>query len=63
MLLQPRLVALAPAVLLLVVSTAQPTGQARAEEPDADPELQADDDADDDEPPSEERPVDEVKSG
>jgi len=56
MMLHPRIASLALAALLLVVSTALPSGQARAEEPNPDPELQADD-----EPPSEERPVDEVE--
>ena len=51
-----RIAALAFAALLLVLSNAMPAGQALAEEPDPDPELQADDATDDDDPP-----VDEVE--
>jgi hypothetical protein len=44
-----RIAALALAALLLVLATTQPAGLARAEEPDPDPELHADDDPDESE--------------
>ncbi len=53
-----RTAALALAALLLVFAIRQPVGEALAEEPDPDPELQADDAAEDEEPPVEEEPVD-----
>src|SRR5688572_8852006 len=62
MLLQGRIAALALAALLLMPSTEPHFGQALAEEPDPDPELQTDDapdDADEDEePPIDEPPAD-----
>jgi hypothetical protein len=58
MLLHGRIAAVALAMLLLIPSTELPFGQAHAEEPDPDPELQADDAEDDEEPPIEEPPAD-----
>ena len=59
MTLHDRTVALALAALLLVLSPEQRVGQALAEEPDPDPELQSDDAADG-EPPIEDASLDKV---
>jgi len=53
-----RTAALALAALLLVFAIRLPVGEALAEEPDPDPELQADDATEEEEPPVEEEPVD-----
>lgn len=58
MTLHGRIAVLALAALLVIFSTEMPGGRALAEEPDPDPELQADDAEDDEEPPIDEPPAD-----
>jgi hypothetical protein len=61
MVLHGRIAALALAALFVIFSIEMHAGQALAEEPVSDPELQADEGEDDEGPPIDARPADEVE--